>query len=245
MWCPVCRQDVPAIAADERQLECARCRSPLDARAGGGTRTTPPANSAGLTPDELTLLARQQSELDDILARAERLLGIEATTERPTARRAFVTGFHSPHSAPERHHFSHRESDSPRFGHSRVTVLSWCALAVAMTGFVCGGILLAWSLVFNRADLWNVGETVTLASQVGLLIGLILQLDRLGHERSQTVNRLTLLDERVESLRSQSAIWSERKLRADQKESVTESALADLKTQLDVLAAKLVDKRSA
>jgi hypothetical protein len=201
--------------------------------------------STGLGPDELSLLTAQQAELDDILARAEWLLGIE-TTPKSSRSPTYVTGVHGAHATPRGHHFTRHHDHDPSTKASRITVLSWCALAVALTGFVCGGILLGWSLAFNRPELWNVGETVTLGSQVGLLIGLILQLDRLGQDRHQTVNRLTILDERVESLRSQSAFWSEnRQLRTDRAEAGPDITLADLKSQLDVLVTRLGDKRSA
>lgn len=260
MWCPRCRQDVPAIAAvGERSLCCVRCRQPI-AKLGEQSHPSEPQSvspdpivaeaPAGATvdpleTDELNLLVTQQAELDDLLARAEWLLGIEHSAPKAATGARYVAGMHSAHDHSGGPHFARQRQQERTPRVSRITVISWCALAVAMTGFVCGGILLGWSLIFNRPELWNVGETVTLASQVGLLVGLILQLDRLGHDRHQTVNRLTILDERVESLRSNSEFLAEsRQLRSDGQHG-EEITLADLKNQLDVLVNRLSDKRSA
>lgn len=246
MWCPRCRQDVPAIAAAfEQTLECARCRQPLSKLASEPSieaSAKPSPRQSAAPGDDLDLLIDPVADIDDILSRAEWLLGLDATAGPAWKPGSYVTGIHGPQQPTPPHHLS-RERDKPRSRkQSRMMVASWCALAVALTGFVCGGVLLTWSLVANRPELWNVGETVTLASQVGLLVGLILQLDRIGQDRSQTVNRLTILDQRVESLRqSGPRRWS-----ADSAhEAAPELLLADLKNQLEVLASKLGDKRSA
>jgi hypothetical protein len=244
---------VPAIAAAfEQTLCCARCRYPLSVvnqteipTDGVGEQIDRPPD-AGLDDVE-GLSPEQQAELDAILARAEWLLGLEGAPADHWKGARTRGGFHAPHPRLQGHHLSLRNRTSMPHRASRITIASWCALAVALTGFVCGGILLAWSLLSNRPELWNVGETVTLASQVGLLVGLILQLERLGHDRHQTVNRLTILDERVESLRNSTALWStNRNLRADgPNRAPTDSLLADLKSQIDQLANQLGEKRSA
>ncbi len=197
--------------------------------------------------DDLERLVSQQTELDNILSRAERLLGMDDAASSDDSRRRYVSEIHGSHPTPGNHFHSPVRYAAPVSRKSNLTLLSWCSLAVAMTGFFCGGILLTWSLVVNRPELWNVGETVTLASQVGLLIGLILQLDRIGHDRHQTVSRLTLLDERVESLRNHRDYrTAKRFVRTDGSESSTpEHLLADLKNQLDHLATQLSEKRSA
>ena len=45
----------------------------------------------------------------------------------------------------------------------------------------CGGILLGWSVLADRAELWSVGLPIALGGQLALLVGLILQLDRIWH----------------------------------------------------------------
>jgi hypothetical protein len=247
---------VPAIAAAfEQTLCCARCRQalsrlPTDPKSATDrpTAAPTPTESADSNPqiDDLELLsAEQQAELDNILSRAEWLLGLDAPAVKPYGPTR-AAGFHPPHESLRGHHLTLRKGNTNVQRASRITMVSWCALAVALTGFFCGGMLLAWSLLSNRPELWNVGETVTLASQVGLLVGLILQLERLGHDRHQTASRLTILDERVESLRS-TARWSGNlALRGDPRTAApSESLLADLKSQLDELTSTLGGKRTA
>lgn len=258
MWCPRCRQDVPAIAAPfEQTLCCARCRQSLSAMPEASDPPSPgpaslsgvdrPANRPNPANDLELLSAEQQAELDSILTRAEWLLGIPSGSGGEFKPAQGRSGFHPPHKTPSGHHSGRQRESSRQARPSRIMMASWSALAVALTGFVCGGILLAWSLISNRPELWNVGETVTLASQVGLLIGLILQLERLGHDRHQTVNRLTLLDERVESLRNSGVFWSQSATPSGERPAGRgpESLLADLKSQLDHLANRLGEKRSA
>lgn len=245
MWCPRCRQDVPAIAtAHEQTLACVRCRQPLARLSDANIESAAgkQESSAKANADELDLLSSdQQAEIDDLLSRAEWLLGIDAAAPSRSRSAHYVAEIHGPVGAVPGHHFGvHHKPPTARRA-PWVSWASWGALGVALTGFCCGGILLGWSLIANRQELWNIGETVTLASQVGLLIGLILQLERISGERRQTASRLTLLDQRVESLRS--GTWTG--LFGDEKSDATETMLADLKTQLDTLATRLGQRRSA
>lgn len=61
--------------------------------------------------------------------------------------------------------------------------LGWLLLWSGMMGFVCGLVLVAWSFLGGRADLWDLGVPLTLIGQIGLLLGVILQLDRLWQDR--------------------------------------------------------------
>ncbi len=62
--------------------------------------------------------------------------------------------------------------------------LGWLMLSAGMAGFACGLVLVGWSIASGRSDLWDLGVPLTLVGQVGLLLGVILQLDRLWQDRS-------------------------------------------------------------
>lgn len=246
MWCSNCRQDVPALgSALEAGLFCARCQVAL----GGELPTVENASaSAGEVQSGLgPIPGGEWDDIDDMLSRADWLLNRTAD---------------SAHAPPR---FSQLDTAQPLVGWhlrptrplrvyrppSRTAIVSWFSLGMALTGFVCGCVLLCWSLFGDRPDLWNIGETVTLASQVGLLIGLVLQLDRIGQDRRQTAERLTRLDQRVDSLHAVAAPGNPGPpapnfvAHVNRAAAAEEDLLADLQSQLDQLASKLRDRRTA
>jgi hypothetical protein len=66
------------------------------------------------------------------------------------------------------------EDPVPR-GHS----IAWLILSVSLAVFSCGSVLLVWSLIGQREDLWPVGLPLALIGQAGLMVGVVLQLDGL------------------------------------------------------------------
>ena len=278
MWCSSCRQDVPALAsALEAGLFCARCQSelPRDCPEGEAVARATSGNDkhdfdlpAGIVDgsklDEFSARRpRRESvwseldssldaaweSIDEMLSRADLLLGRAA--EIPRHESPTFSQLDSAHTGPAGWH--HQPPRPLRLYRppSRSSIVSWCSLGTALTGFVCGSVLLCWSLLGGRPELWNIGETITLASQVGLLIGLVLQLDRIGQDRRQTAARLTRLDQQVESLHTtvmpgspgppppNFATQAAKPVPAD------EALLAELQSQLDRLASTLRDKRTA
>lgn len=268
MWCTNCRQDVPALgSALEEGLFCARCQVELtrDSASGNDDATAAAGSSGGagasvgstsgdIPPSfgpagssEQAPLGASWDDIDEMLSRADMLLSRAVDLPgRDTQRFSQLDGAQSLagwHVNPPRPLRLYRPP-------LRTSLVSWCSLALALTGFVCGGVLLCWSLFGDRPDLWNIGETITLASQVGLLIGLVLQLDRIGQDRRQTADRLMRLDQQVESLHTTAMPGSlgppPPNFTAHAKAATTEEAvLADLQSQLDRLATKLRDKRTA
>ena len=187
--------------------------------------------------------------IDEILSRADLLLGKAA--EIPRQEPPIFSQLDGAHSGLSGWH--HQPPRPLRLYRppSRSSIVSWCSLGTALTGFVCGSVLLSWSLLGGRPELWNIGETITLASQVGLLIGLVLQLDRIGQDRRQTAARLTRLDQQVESLHTTVMPGSlgppppNFVTQAAKPASADEALLAELQSQLDRLASTLRDKRTA
>jgi hypothetical protein len=113
--------------------------------------------------------------------------------------------------------------------------------------FVCGGVLLGWSLVTGRQELWSVGLPIALVGQVALLAGLILQLDRFWHDNRAAAAKLDTLDRRLDDLKTTTTM-----LGTTHGPSAAFYAhwaggagpqllLTDLKSQLDLLAVKLAD----
>ena len=243
MWCANCRQDVPALgSALEAGLFCARCQVEL----GGepSTVVNTPAGTGEAQPNSGPIPEIEWDDIDEMLSRTEWLLNRTTDSTRESPRFSQLdtaqplAGWHLRPPGPLR---AYRAP-------SRTSIVSWCSLGMALAGFVCGCVLLCWSLFGDRPDLWNIGETVTLASQIGLLIGLVLQLDRIGQDRRQTAERLTLLDQRVDSLHAAAMPGTPGppapNFAALRAASAEEAVLADLQSQLDQLASRLRDTRT-
>ncbi len=134
----------------------------------------------------------------------------------------------------------------PRRSSAAQAVLTWIALSLGTTTFVCGGILLGWSIVAERQELWTLGLPIALVGQVALLVGLLLQLDRLWRDSRHAAAKLDHVDEQIHELKTAttmlstthsspaSAFYSHLAHGAS-----PQLLLADLKSQLDLLAVKI------
>jgi hypothetical protein len=219
MWCPECRQDVPGIASGATgKLCCVRCRAPVTS-AGRAARPAneprpaePPVESATPEADlaaQLDALERLTTwEIGEGLSPPDwsALEPSDMEIELPPRRRGSID---PPHSVLRGwHHHSGTGAPTPAVGYfksHRKSLLGWTLLSTGLASFFCGAALLTWSLVGGRSDLWTIGVPITLAGQVGLLLGVVLALDRLGQQNRQTVDRLGRLDERMDELRA--AAW--------------------------------------
>jgi hypothetical protein len=125
-------------------------------------------------------------------------------------------------------------------------VVTWLALAVGTTGFVCGGVLVGWSLVAGRQELWNIGLPVALVGQIALLAGLVLQLDRLWRDNRESAAKLDNVDDQLHELKATTTL-----LGTAQGPAATtfyahfaggaspQLLLTDLKSQIDLLAMRI------
>lgn len=220
MWCPQCRQDVPGIASGAAgKLCCVRCRAPV-ARDGGQASGVASATSTPIAADEPE--PRIELDLTAQLEALERLAAWDLEEDpplgdwpaasdkprRPTALEQRYGLIDPAHAAIRGWHRQSADSLPPGFSLLRLgrkSLAGWILLTFGLTSFFCGAALLTWSLFGNRPDLWTTGVPITLAGQVGLLLGVVLALDRLGHQNRQTVDRLGRLDEALDELRS--AAW--------------------------------------
>ncbi|MGO9113760.1 MAG: hypothetical protein ACLP9L_31400 [Thermoguttaceae bacterium] len=141
-------------------------------------------------------------------------------------------------SAPEKH--------AP--GSRVLAVLAWTTLLLGTTGSVCGLALIGWSMNTGRQDLWAIGTPIILAGQILLILGLVLELDRIWRDSRWAATRLETVDERLHDLQAATSL-----LGATQGPSNAfyahwaggagpEILLGDLKGQLDLLAVKLSQK---
>jgi len=124
--------------------------------------------------------------------------------------------------------------------------LVWLFAGPGVLGLVCGGILLGWSMLGNRPELWNVGLPIGVAGQVLLLVALVLQLERLWSYHRRSAEKLDKVDHQLHDLRSTAALLGTTHstpaaafyshLASD---ASPEVLLVDLKGQLDLLATRL------
>lgn len=239
MWCSRCQQDVPALAlGDKQHLCCPRC--------GEEVRIEPPHE-----PDPSP--AYDGWELDEQLRDIERVLRADKATadQAEEVYRREAARFDLPHAGPAAWHLPAVEPGTQRTARAadRGAVLgafTWLALSLGTASFVCGGILLGWSWATGRQELWTTGLPVALAGQVALLIGLVLQLDRLWHDNRAAADKLDNVDEQLSDLKAATTLLGTSQGPAA---SVFYShfaggagpqlLLTDLKSQIDLLAMKI------
>jgi hypothetical protein len=51
--------------------------------------------------------------------------------------------------------------------------LAWLFLSFGLMAFTCGGIMLVWSVVAGREELWSLGVPLALGGQGGIIFGLM------------------------------------------------------------------------
>jgi hypothetical protein len=139
----------------------------------------------------------------------------------------------------------------PKSAHpSRASFFAWLFLSFGLMAFLCGIVLLVWSVVGLRGELWDLGMPITVVGQAGLLLGLILQLERIWQGNRYTAHKLDHVDKQLDDLRQTASILGMPHGSASQAfySHLTQGAsphilLADLKGQLDLLAVKMSDRR--
>jgi hypothetical protein len=125
--------------------------------------------------------------------------------------------------------------------------LSWPLLVLGLTTLVCGGVLLVWSLVGARPDLWPLGLPLALGGQMTLVVRLVLQLHGLRHDHRTATARLESVDDALDELRSANILTTASQNAPGGGNFYAHLAggagpallLADLKGQLDLLAARM------
>lgn len=124
--------------------------------------------------------------------------------------------------------------------------LGWTVLSLGLAVFSCGAVLLAWSLVAGRQDLWPLGMPLALIGQAGLIVGLVLQLEGLWNTSRKTAAVLSELDGELKNVRQATSLLSCSHATSAQsfylhlaEGASPQLLLADLKGQMDLLAQQM------
>jgi hypothetical protein len=257
MWCKHCGQDVPAISSSTTSaVRCTRCGSTADDARPTGVVAEPASgiaapglDASGDPPGVETLPNFDDWDIDQSFRRLQARLGLEKRPVPPTMdqrRRG---------SAMRRLDGAHRSLGGrhrpPTRRESNSSVLAWSMLTVGVMTFTCGVALMGWSIVEGRPELWNVGMPLAAGGQMGLVLGLVLQLERVWRNSRHTLEKLAGVDEQLDSLERTTNLLGMTHGTASQAfyAHMAEHAnphllLADLKGQLDLLATQISNRES-
>ncbi len=182
-------------------------------------------------------------ELDEQLRHLERVLamdgGVAGTSGHAVKNAAGQRRFDTPHAAIPGWHVPEAEKrvkTRRRRRGSWTHAIVWLFLTLGLMALAFGSVLLGWSLVADRPELWRIGVPAALAGQVVLLLGLIVQLDRLWHDSRAASARLARVDERLARL------GSRRTFHRDWRHGGAgdpQMVLSDIQRRLDVLAERI------
>ena len=149
-------------------------------------------------------------ELDEQLRHIERVLisnklrgdsaaAVEPDTVRRDHSHAGPPAWHAhPASKPARRPVQRRPA---RRGWA-LGLLLGIVLLLGITAVLGGGAVAGWSMWMGRQDVWAFAAPTALAGQVLLLIGLVLQLHRLGRNSRFAAGKLEKLDQELHDLRA-------------------------------------------
>ena len=258
MWCTFCQQDVPGLVpGGQGPLVCSRCGRPLDTACRSGQRSDPAHGPDDRAPRVLLAEAPTSVpaacdtwELEQQLQHIQRLLTIYrmdlpngGTGDEQTRVRVDTSHRSAAHRHNPPRHRS-RRSAPRRTGRpgGLLGAVTWTLLSLGIMALACGAVLLGWSALAGREALWSTGMPITVAGQLLLLMGFVLQVDRLWHDHRTTAQKLDQVDHRLERLRDAVPAGRASPTPAAPHtagSSGPDTLLADLKNQLDQLAVRL------
>ena len=186
MWCQNCGQDVPAVySADLSAYCCGRCMRMLPNMA-----TSPPqegvssvdssrpasvdSSAQGRTYDEWSVEQDLWHLNRELKTWPSRLPTKEHSSKRtdPLEDSRKAGGDVSSSSV--------QQESAPSAGQS--LEWNWGILAFGMMASLCGSTLSGWAMFSHEADLWNVGFPILAGGASSVLVGVLLQLERVGHQ---------------------------------------------------------------
>jgi hypothetical protein len=133
-----------------------------------------------------------------------------------------------------------RPSAASRAMAAAMAVLAWTLLLLSTAALCCGGILLGWSKLTPRVELWNVGLPIALAGLAGLLAAFIVQLGRTPFGRRRAPAKPHDTENHILPLVAPAAEGDCHAHGAHADGPQPE--LSDLKTQLDLLSLKIAQQ---
>jgi hypothetical protein len=195
-----------------------------------------------------------QWELDAELRSVQRLVERLRVEPQPSGGRLDMRaeGASSPHwpAAVSTKGAESRPSGAAAESTPRSSLAAWMLLSLGLATFACGAVLLGWSFIADRDDLWPIGLPLALAGQAGLIVGLVLQLEGLWSTSRRTEKTLTALDDELGRVRTATTLLSSAKSTSAQsfylhlaEGAQPQLLLADLKGQLDLLAQQMASSR--
>lgn len=200
MWCKSCRQDVPGIASPvEGHYCCARCSEVLLREQVGESVSKqkvdrpvedlhpPIVDQVEVTASDRLTELRFSSlpsiddwELDEQLKHVERML---AAFRPPASRQQTASSLDVGMSTsrrtdeaierPAEKVATPEKKEPPQ---SFASFLVWLMVTAGWVALACGGALTGWGWYIHRDDFWNLGLPILFGGQLGLLVGLMLQL---------------------------------------------------------------------
>ncbi len=265
MWCKQCGQDVPAIQmATPGSASCARCGGMFargaEASAAQSIGLADVAargvDLSGAAPESIGYPSCDVWELDQNYRQLQARVGNWKRVGRPNKRAVRQSTSRSLRRTDAGHDLGAPHKRRSRAA-EKSSYLGWTLLSLGVIAFACGGALLGWSLVEHyldvgiQADLWNLGIPPIVAGQVVLLLGLVLQLERISHNSRNAVRQLDQVGSQLHELERNTKMLHVTHGSASQafyahmtEQANPEFLLADLKGQLDLLAMTMA-KRSA
>jgi hypothetical protein len=245
-----CRQDVPALRSGDRQrLRCPRCGASLRAGETADENRRQPgpqfeAAAVGPTFEDGWESAEQLRDIERILYPARRKS--DATIDGCEPFRC-----DPPHAGlPHRHLPSADVPSADRTARgSKTTAVTWLTLLLGSSGFLGGACLLGWSLTIGQLEMWRIGLPLMLGGQVVLLLGLVLQIDRLRRESREAAARLGNVHRRLDDLNTAATLLGSSHAPGARSfyshfagGASPQLLLSDLKSQLDLLAMKIAQE---
>ncbi len=257
MWCQDCQQDVPAVFPRlEGGCRCPRCSSvardnhvkPLPEKGN-----EQPADSPSVSAEEPSRPVFDSWELGEQLRHVERVLAAEQTPGGPEPAEQEprpVFRFDQAHEPNRRRRPHSRRGSLGRSqeasGSAGLRALVWPLLALGLMTFVCGGVLVGWSLAAGRSELWTLGLPIALVGQIGLLTGLVLQLEKIWEDHRAAAAKLDHVDEELHDLKTTTTLLGTSRCAPGTSfyahmvgGASPQMLLTDLKSQLDLLAVKI------
>lgn len=151
------------------------------------------------------LRAYDGSELDEQLRRVENLLRMTQSqaAQKPVLRFDPAQPFDGTAESSGSH-----LGRAPSAANSRPGMgLSWGFLTVGLAAFVCAAALAISLIVGNRPDLWNVAiPAVIIVGQLAIVVGLVLQLDRVWEDNRQNTLRLTRMHDELQRIHQRTGV---------------------------------------
>lgn len=250
MWCKHCRQDVPGVSLpDQAGVRCAQCgrATTVDERPARNAEKISNVAESGIDLGDVRASSPHAPQFDvwkfdqeirQWQARLGRTMRVDRPRDpAPIASREPQLRIHQSHGAvPRRHKRPVRKSD-------RSPLAALLVLTMGMMTFLAGGAMIGASLAWQQPDLWNRGLPLAIAGQVGILLALSLQLERLWTTSRYTARKLKEVDAQLQQLGQTGD--AQRYLHSSQASGLLNQMaqqpsshvlLADLKGQLDRLA---------